>query len=773
MNSGPNAHPIAADLVLEMELAPGGNSAAALVDALRAAAAQAGFSLDVPALHAAIEAPGPVQLVLARAQDRLLLLTIQPSRQGRLALATWLPTTGRRVDLDIQLLQGVMDQLPAAVSIKDSERRYRFVNRCWEASLSLRRADVLGRRFEELDGACLSPEIFARLAEDMRRDEEALIEGRATETESEQAFTSPQGGPRTMLVSKVPLRGLHDPRPGVLSVTVEITARRQAEQDLRAATAQLSERSAALSAARERAERARRDAEAAARTKARFLAMMSHELRTPMTGVLGMLDLMEDGGGETEARDRLQALRGSAEALMRVLDDILDYSLIESGHFELHDTPFDPAALLREVAGQFAALAGRQGLFLHVEVAPGLPPQVLGDAQRLRQVLGHLLSNAVKFTQRGGITARMGTEAGPDGAPLLVLNVLDTGPGIPPERRAELFQPYTPLEEVTSRRAGGTGLGLVICRQLAHAMRGEVACDEAPGGGALFRFSLPLRLAAPRQADPRPRLSPARVLVVDDVALNRKVVAAILERDGHKVVLAATGEEAVAHVAAGPRFDLVLMDLHMPGMDGIAATAAIRALPDEVGRVPVHALTADVFARTSPEYAMAGFTGFLTKPLDWAAIRQAIAAAQAGTATPEVPSTADGAPVLDPAQLAGMFEGLPRDEVDHMYQEFLKSLTEALARLREHRDRDDGVALAQEAHSLKGLASNFGAVRLAKAAAMLQTRLDAAAVVGALPLAPLEAACNDTAEAIRTGVHLRLLDAAFPPSCPNAGEAGR
>ncbi|MBB3897281.1 PAS domain-containing sensor histidine kinase [Roseococcus suduntuyensis] len=765
MNSGPDAHPTAADLLLEMELAPGEGAATALVDALREAAAQAGFSLDLAALQAAIEAQGPIQLVLARAQDRLLLLTIQPGREGRLALATWLPTTGRRVDLDIQLLQAVMDQLPAAVSIKDSERRYRFVNRCWEASLSLRRAEVLGRRFEDLEGTCLSPKTFARLAEELRRDEEALIEGRATETESEQAFTSPHRGPRTMLVSKVPLRGLHDPRPGVLSVTVEITERKRAEQDLRAATAQLSERSAALSAARDRAERARRDAEAAARTKARFLAMMSHELRTPMTGVLGMLDLMEDGGDGTEARDRLQALRGSAEALMRVLDDILDYSLIESGHFELRDAPFDPAALLREVAEQFAALAARQGLFLHVEVAPDLPAQVLGDAQRLRQVLGHLLSNGVKFTQEGGITVRMGTEAGPDGAPLLVLNVLDTGPGIPPERRAELFQPYTPLEEVTSRRAGGTGLGLVICRQLAHAMRGEVACEDAPGGGALFRFSLPLRLPAPPRVAPRP--TPARVLVVDDVALNRKVVSAILERDGHQVVLAATGEEAVARVAEGPRFDLVLMDLHMPGMDGIAATAAIRALPGEAGRVPVHALTADVFARTSPEYAMAGFTGFLTKPLDWAAIRQAIAAAPAGEATTEAAPAADGAPVLDRAQLAGMFEGLPRDAVDQMYQEFLRSLHDALARLRAQRDRDDGAALAREAHSLKGLAGNFGAARLAEAAATLQSRLDSGSVVASLPMASLEAAYSDTAEAIQAGTHLHLLDAAFPPPRPH------
>lgn len=761
MTPGQDAPPTATDLLLEMELVPGEASAAALIDALAAAAQRDSFSLDLDALQTALDSQGPAQFVLARARERLLLLTLQPVRDMRLALATWLPAAGHRVSLDIQLLQGVMDELPAAVTIKDADRRYRFVNRCWERSLAMQRKDVLGRRFEDLVGNCLLPEVFATVAAELRRSDQALIEGDEGESETEQAFFNAKGVARTMLVSKVPLRSSHDPRPGILSITVDITERKQVAQNLLVATAQLSERSTALAAARERAERARRDAEAAARTKARLLAMMSHELRTPMTGVLGMLDLMEDGGGETQVKDRLhalRALRGSAEALMRVLDDILDYSLIESGHFELRDAPFAPEALLREVAAQFAGLAAGQGLHLRVEVAPGLPPQAMGDAPRLRQVLGHLLSNAVKFTHSGGVTARLDTEAAADGTPLLVLRVLDTGPGIPPERRTELFQPFTPLEEVTLRRAGGTGLGLVVCKQLANSMCGDVACEDAPGGGAQFRFALPLRLPAPARVAPPDRLPPARVLVVDDVALNRKVVPAILERDEHRVVLAGTGDEAVARVAAGPPFDLVLMDLHMPGMDGIAATAAIRALPGAAARVPVHALTADVFARTSAEYAAAGFTGFLTKPLDWTAIRQAIAIAQAVAA--EAPDGPPPAPVLDGEQLAGMFEGMPRDTVGQMYEEFLRSLREVLARLRLQRDQGDGPALAREVHSLKGLAGNFGAARLAQAAATLQARLGGGMAPAALTLAPLEAALGDTVDAIHAGTHLRLLDTA-------------
>jgi two-component system, sensor histidine kinase len=421
---------------------------------------------------------------------------------------------------------------------------------------------------------------------------------------------------------------------------------------------------------------------------------------------------------------------------MRVLEDILDSSLTHPGSFELLDAPFDPAALLREVATQFSDFAAQQGLFLHAEVAPGVPSQVMGDAPRLREVVGHLLGNAVKFTQSGGITARLAAETDSSGAPLLVLRVLDTGPGI--------------------RRPGGAGPGLVICSQLANAMRGEMTCEDAPGGGAEFRFAVPLRQSVPVPSAPPARLPPARVLVVDDVSLNRKVLSAILERDGHQVVVAATGEEAVASVAEGPPFDLVLMDLHMPGMDGIAATAAIRSLPGAGARVAVHALTADVSAHTSAEYEAAGFTGFLTKPLDRSAIRQAIAAAQVKAAASV--GCAAAPPVLDGAHLARIFEGLPREVVGQMLNEFLRSLGEVLARLREQ--RNDGPALAQEVHSLKGLAGNFGAARLGEALASFQAQLDGGVAAGALPLGPLEAAYRDTVEAIRAGTHLRLFDAA-------------
>jgi two-component system, sensor histidine kinase len=441
---------------------------------------------------------------------------------------------------------------------------------------------------------------------------------------------------------------------------------------------------------------------------------------------------------------------------MRMLEDILDSSLTHPGSFELLDAPFDPAALLREVATQFSDLAAQQGLFLRAEVAPGVPSQVMGDAPRLREVLGHLLGNAVKFTQSGGITARLAAETDSSGAPLLVLRVLDTGPGIPPEGRAALFQPRSSVEEAALRRPGGAGPGLVICGQLANAMRGEMTCEDAPGGGAEFRFAVPLRQPAPVPGAPPARLPPARVLVVDDVSLNRKVLSAILERDGHQVVVAATGEEAVASVAEGPPFDLVLMDLHMPGMDGIAATAAIRSLPGAVARVAVHALTADVSAHTSAEYEAAGFTGFLTKPLDRSAIRQAIAAAQVKAAASV--GCAAAPPVLDGAHLARIFEGLPREVVGQMLNEFLRSLGEVLARLREQ--RNDGPALAQEVHSLKGLAGNFGAARLGEALASFQAQLDGGVAAGALPLGPLEAAYRDTVEAIRAGAHLRLFDAA-------------
>lgn len=734
-------------VLLAEALAPGPDGAAALLDRLARLAEAAGATLDAAAARLVLEATAPTQRSIGKGAPGQLLLTLMPLGEARHILASWLPPSAAEASLDMGLFRTVMDQLPAAVSIKDAERRYRFVNRLWEVYVGLPREAALGRRFEELDFAHMPAHALAQ-ARDLaqERDQTALRED--APAPFEQPFTGQDGTARTLLISKVPLRGMGDGPPGILSITLDINESKRAEAELRTIAAELTQRSAALSAAHDRAEKARREAEAAAQAKGRFLAMMSHELRTPMTGLLGVLDMME---ATPPADPRLHDVRASAETLMRVLDDILDYSLIESGSFQLRDAAFNPTAVLREVAGQFSRAATARGLALRVDAAPGVTDAAMGDAPRLRQLVGQLLGNAVKFTAAGHVALHLEQATGPNGEEELRFSVADTGPGIPADRRAELFQPYTPLEAVTSRSAGGTGLGLVMCRQLATAMGGRIWCQEAPSGGADFRFNLPLRRPA-EAAPPRPDLeTPARILVVDDVALNRKVVSAILERDGHEVILAASGEEGVAHAAEGG-FDLVLMDLHMPGMDGMAATRAIRALEGPSGRVPIHALTADVFARGGAEFAEAGFDGFLTKPLDWAAIRRTVNEARGANA-------ADGVPVLDSGHLAGMFKDLPRDAVEDMFNEFLDSLHDVVGRLREEHAVGNIEALRREAHTLKGLAANFGAARIAAAAASLQARLEEGALPSAAELMPVDVALARTAGALRAGTHLSMLDA--------------
>jgi len=735
-------------VLLAEALAPGAHAVAAALDRLAQLAAAAGATFDAAAARAVLEGPAPAQRILGSGGEGQLLLTLMPVDAGRHILASWLPPSGVEASLDMGLFRTVMDQLPAAVSIKDAERRYRFVNRLWERYTGFPREAAIGRRFEELEFSQMPAQALAQAGElALERDQAALREGPAP-APIEQSFTAQDGAVRTLLISKVPLRGMDDGPPGILSTTLDISERKQAEAELRAIAAELTQRSAALSAAHDRAEKARREAEAAAQAKGRFLAMMSHELRTPMTGLLGVLDMME---ASPPADPRLQDVRASAETLMRVLDDILDYSLIESGGFELRDAPFHPATILREVASQFRAAATARGLALRVEAAPGVTDAAMGDAPRLRQLLGHLLDNAVKFTASGHVALHLEQAPGPNGGDELRFSVSDTGPGIPPDRREDLFQPYTPLEEVTSRRAGGTGLGLVMCRQLATAMGGRIWCEQAPSGGADFRFTLPLR--RPTQAEPPPPNpdTPARILVVDDVALNRKVVSAILERDGHEVILAASGEEAVERASAGG-FDVILMDLHMPGMDGMAATRAIRALEGPPSQVPIHALTADVFARSGADFAEAGFDGFLTKPLDWAAIRRAVADARRS-------GEPVAAPILDSRHMASMFEGLPRDSVEAMFHEFVDSLHEVAERLHQEQTAGNIEALRRETHTLKGLAANFGAARIAAAATALQARLEEGIMPSAAELMPVDVALARTAEAVRAGTHLSMLDA--------------
>ncbi|WP_050985699.1 ATP-binding protein [Rubrivivax gelatinosus] len=336
-----------------------------------------------------------------------------------------------------------------------------------------------------------------------------------------------------------------------------------------------------------------------------------------------MLSLLRETGLNQQQVGYLRTATESADHLLAILNDILDMSQLESGRMVLNSTPVELRALLRDVEALMRPQAHAKSLALHIVADPALPERVLCDATRVKQVLFNLLSNAIKFSDRGAVVLDVQAHDAV-AVPELVFTVTDQGIGIDEATLATLFHRFVQGDSSRSRRHGGTGLGLEISRNLARLMGGDITVTSQPGSGSSFRFRMPLKPVAagaaphplPGDAPPPPR--PLRVLVAEDHFVNRQYMAALLERLGHTAVFAANGHEAVdAMHAAGTRpFDIVLMDLHMPEMDGIAATRAIRALPDPTAAtVPIVALTADAFTETRDRCLVAGMNDFLTKPV--------------------------------------------------------------------------------------------------------------------------------------------------------------
>ncbi len=512
---------------------------------------------------------------------------------------------------------------------------------------------------------------------------------------------------------------------------------------------QVATRTAELVAARDEAERL-------ARVKSDFLANMSHEIRTPLNAVLGLARI----GARDSAGRGVQATFGrildAGEHLLGVINDILDFSKIEAGRVILEARPFQLAAVIANAGSLLGGAARQKGLAYRVEQPPDLPDWVLGDAQRLQQILVNLLSNAVKFTERGEVCLRVSRQ-GDD----TMFEVSDSGIGLTAEEIERLFQPFEQADGTTTRKYGGTGLGLAISRNLARVMGGEIRVDSTPGTGSRFTLSLPLPTAEPGLVEPaeaapaaaRP-LAGIRVLAAEDVEVNRLILEDLLTHEGAQSVLVENGRQAVEQVetmGAGV-FDLVLMDVQMPEMDGYAAT---RRLHELAPGLPVIGLTAHALAEERAKCHAAGMVDHVTKPIDPptlvaailrhahrpspAALRQIAPTPRPTMPAPDAAAREPAPGLIDRAALLQRYQGR-QAFIDKLITIVRETNVEVPARLRAAARDGDLDTVIFTAHTLKGMAGNLQAPRLSE----LARETEAAAKAGQADALELAGALAET-----------------------------
>jgi PAS domain S-box-containing protein len=489
----------------------------------------------------------------------------------------------------------VFDSTNDAIFIADLDRRFLEVNQAACRSLGYSRDELVGMKIDDIDSpesAALLPERIARI----REHGEACFE--STQVRKDGSRVPVELNNRAILYHQ---------KPALLGVARDISDRKKFEADLIARTAEMA--------------RLKAEAEKANRTKSEFLANVSHEIRTPMNGILGFAELLSQTKLDAEQREYQDAVCSSAEHLLILINDLLDFSRMEAGRLEIQNHWFSIRECVESAVSPLKPAAKVKGLALSVHISDAIPEWVEGDASRIRQVLVNLVGNAVKFTESGSVAVSLLAAA--EGS--LRFAVSDTGIGIAEAHRATIFEPFRQGDGSITRRFGGTGLGLTISRMLVVRMKGRIWFETQEGVGSTFFFEIPLQSAPSRLAEDRgpcpeqtpPAKSGMSMLVAEDNPVNQRLIRRLLEKRGHAVTMCDTGR-AVLNAWRGSRFDLILMDIQMPDLDGLEATRRIRSGEALTGaHVPIIAMTARAMAGDRARCLEAGFDSYLTKPIQF------------------------------------------------------------------------------------------------------------------------------------------------------------